>query len=206
MEDRRYLTWFVTHEGVNRFRTLPFGLASLPSAFHQFIRKILDGLEGCACILDDILIFSRTVAVHDERLPRVRYRLAKYNARVRQDKCVIGVPEVGFNGHHRFTLVTDHQTLKTLLTAGGTGHSPLRLHRWVDRLFQYTFLVMWTDLVSRTSLPIVFHGHSSRQRVRQSFRSVNPATTSKTMRTSQIRNPDDLRQFGDFRGDTGNDG
>ena len=54
-EDRRYLTSFVTHEGVYRFRSLPFGLASGPSAFHQVIRKILDGLDGCVSILDDIL-------------------------------------------------------------------------------------------------------------------------------------------------------
>jgi len=27
-------------------------------------------------------------------------RLLKFNATVRQDKCVIGVPEVDFNGHH----------------------------------------------------------------------------------------------------------
>jgi len=52
-EDRRYLTSFATHEGVYRFRSLPFGLAS---AFHQVIHKILDGLEGCISIIDDILI------------------------------------------------------------------------------------------------------------------------------------------------------
>jgi len=43
----------------------------------------------------------------------------------------------------RFTLVTDHQALKTLLTAGGPGHRPLRLHRWADRLFQYTFSAVY---------------------------------------------------------------
>jgi len=42
-----------------------------------------------------------------------------------------------------FTLVTDHQALKTLLTAVGTGHHLLRLHRWADRLFQYTFSVVY---------------------------------------------------------------
>ena len=39
----------------------------------------------------------------------------------------------------RFTLVTDHQALKTLLSSGGSGQRPLRLHRWADRLFQYNF-------------------------------------------------------------------
>ena len=43
----------------------------------------------------------------------------------------------------RFTLVTDHQALKTLLTHGGSGHRPLRFHRWCDRLFTYTFDVVY---------------------------------------------------------------
>jgi len=55
-EDRRYLTSFVTHEGVYRFRSLSFGLASDPSALHQVVRKILDGLEGC------VNLFSCNVA------------------------------------------------------------------------------------------------------------------------------------------------
>jgi hypothetical protein len=69
-EDRRYLTSFVTPEDVYHFRTLPFGLAPGLSAFHKVIRKIIDSLEGCASILDDVLITSRTVAEH-ERLRRV---------------------------------------------------------------------------------------------------------------------------------------
>jgi len=43
----------------------------------------------------------------------------------------------------RFTLVTDHQALKTLLTAGSTGRRPPRLHRSANRLFQYTFSVVY---------------------------------------------------------------
>ena len=43
----------------------------------------------------------------------------------------------------RFALVTDHQALKTLLTAGGMGHRPLCLHRWANRLFQYNFSVVY---------------------------------------------------------------
>jgi hypothetical protein len=40
-------------------------------------------------------------------------------------------------------LITDHQALKTLLSSGGSGHRPLRLHRWADRLFQYNFSVTY---------------------------------------------------------------
>jgi hypothetical protein len=58
----------------------------------------------------------------------------------------------------RFTLITDHQALETLLVTGGTGHRPLRLHRWADRLYQYSFnvkfrpgkLIVVADCLSRT--------------------------------------------------------
>jgi hypothetical protein len=69
---------------------------SSSSAFHLVIRKILD---GCVSILDDILIYCRTVAEHDKRLRHVLERLAKYNPTVHRDKCIICVPEVDFNGH-----------------------------------------------------------------------------------------------------------
>jgi hypothetical protein len=300
-EDRKYLTAFVTHDAVWQYKSLPFGLASGPSAFQQVIRKILHGLDGCVNILDDILVYGRTMEEHDTCLRRVLARLAAHNATVRQDKCVIGATEVEFNGHRisasgvlplrsnvasiqnmsvptnarqlvrflatasyymkfvagfadlceplrqltkadavwnwsstcqqafdeikrriasppvlahfdsslppvvtcdassvalgaclsqwqggverpiafisrtltpaerkysatereslaclwacerlhyflygrRFHLVTDHQALKTLLSSGGTGHRPLRLHRWADRLFQYNFEVVF---------------------------------------------------------------
>jgi len=77
-EDRCYLTSFVTHEGVYSFRSLPFELAYGPSAFHQVIRKILNGLEGCVSILNDILTKRRTVGEHDERLHRWLDRMVKY--------------------------------------------------------------------------------------------------------------------------------
>ena len=56
-----------------------------------------------------------------------------------------------------FTLRTDHQALTTLLATSGTGHKPLRLHRWADRLQQYNFRLHFTpgrdnvvaDLLSR---------------------------------------------------------
>jgi hypothetical protein len=97
--ESRYLTAFVSHVGVFQYKSLPFGLASGPSAFHQVIRKILEGLPGCASILDDILIFGRTTAEHDKHLRQVLARLEQFNATVRRDKCVLGAHEVEFNGH-----------------------------------------------------------------------------------------------------------
>jgi hypothetical protein len=300
-EECRYLTAFITHDGVFQWRSLPFGLASGPSAFHQVVRRMVAHIDGCANLLDDLIIWGATVEEHDRRLRQVLTRLQQYGATVRVDKCVLGAKEVEFNGHHlsaagirpltsnveaiqripvptnqrqflwflatasyylkfvqgfarlseslrqlmkpeaewvwspdcqrafqlikdriaskpvlahfdvtastivtcdssatalgaclsqrkngiehpvafasrvltpaerkysaserealacvwacerwhfflygrRFTLVTDHQALKTLLTAGGIGHRPLRLHRWCDRLYQYNFEVVY---------------------------------------------------------------
>jgi len=50
-KEARQLTAFLTHEGVFQFVRLPFGLATGPSAFQRVIRKIIDGIDGCANIL-----------------------------------------------------------------------------------------------------------------------------------------------------------
>ena len=63
-------------------------------------------------------------------------------------------------GRH-FTLVTDHQALRTLLKSSGSGHRPLRLHRWSSRLLKYSFSVMFkpgadlvvADCLSRAFVP-----------------------------------------------------
>jgi len=98
-ESCRFVTAFVTHEGVFQFKTLPFGLLSAPSAYQQIIRKIIENIPGCVNILDDILVYARNMAEHDKILRRVLARLQQYNATVRADKCVIGASEVEFNGH-----------------------------------------------------------------------------------------------------------
>ncbi len=46
-----------------------------------------------------------------------------------------------------FTLRTDHQALTTLMSSAGTGHRPLRLHRWADRL-NLTSLWLSTEAVA----------------------------------------------------------
>ncbi|KAJ8348754.1 hypothetical protein SKAU_G00273430 [Synaphobranchus kaupii] len=60
-------------------------------------------------------------------------------------------------GRH-FTIRTDHQALTTALSTSGSGHKPLRLHRWAERLRQYHYNLTFTpgrdnvvaDLLSRS--------------------------------------------------------
>lgn len=58
----------------------------------------------------------------------------------------------------KFTLRTDHQALSALMSPSGSGHKPLRMYRWTDRLQQYDFTIQYTsgrdnvvaDLLSRS--------------------------------------------------------
>lgn len=70
-EDSRYITAFVSHEGVYRFRRVAFGLASALSAFQRILRQSLSGLPGVAIYLDDIVVFGCTKPKHDSRLDTV---------------------------------------------------------------------------------------------------------------------------------------
>eukprot|EP00118_Oscarella_pearsei_P023702 m.286809 g.286809 ORF g.286809 m.286809 type:complete len:321 (+) comp40699_c0_seq27:1227-2189(+) len=65
-----------------------------------------------------------------------------------------------------FTLRTDHQALLTLLNSPGSGHRPLRIHRWYARLRRYNFCVEFVpgsankvaDFLSRNAGPPVLLG------------------------------------------------
>ncbi|XP_037504914.1 uncharacterized protein K02A2.6-like [Rhipicephalus sanguineus] len=60
--------------------------------------RILEGQEGVANMIDDILVFGRTRQEHDARLSQVLSRLAKAGIILNEDKCRFGVSEVSFLG------------------------------------------------------------------------------------------------------------
>ncbi|CAC5405628.1 unnamed protein product [Mytilus coruscus] len=42
-----------------RYTRLPFGAASSPAIFQEFMDKVLEGLDGVGCILDDLIITGK---------------------------------------------------------------------------------------------------------------------------------------------------
>ena len=97
--DSRNITAFLTHEGLMRFRRVPFGLVSAGSACQKLLDDLLRDVEGCGHYLDDILITGQTPQQHDERLRTVLDRLKKANVTINISKSVFRKTEIDFCGH-----------------------------------------------------------------------------------------------------------
>ena len=71
---RQYLV-ISTHREFFRYWRLCFGVCSAPSLFQSYMDRILSGLDGVACFLDDIGTGGRTRAEHLARLRTIFTRL-----------------------------------------------------------------------------------------------------------------------------------
>ena len=65
------MTTFITPFGRYGFYRLPFGMTTAPEHFQRRMSKILIGLEGVVCMMDDILVHGRNTEEHDERLESI---------------------------------------------------------------------------------------------------------------------------------------
>ena len=80
-EESRLLTTFITPWGRYCYKRLPFGISSAPEHFQKTMQRILDGLEGVECQMDDMLVYGERQEHHDERLTAVLTRLEEIEQR-----------------------------------------------------------------------------------------------------------------------------
>ena len=93
------LTTITTPYGIFRYRSLPFGFKSAPSAFQQIIFR---GVKGVAVFQDDILMGSPDDDSHLEVVQNVLDILKKRNLKINRDKCEVLAPKIDFLGHTLF--------------------------------------------------------------------------------------------------------
>ena len=79
---------------------MPFGLRNAAQTCQRLMDEVLRGLPGCFIYIDDILIASESAALHREHLHAALSRLSQYGIKVNKAKCLLGVPELDFLGHH----------------------------------------------------------------------------------------------------------
>ena len=98
-EASRPLTTFITPYGRYRFNKLPFGISCVPELFQLRMSKILEGLEGVVCQMDDVLVFGTTQDQHDKRLTATLERIKAAGVSLNKTKCKFSVSDVKFLGH-----------------------------------------------------------------------------------------------------------
>ena len=98
-EESRLLTTFITPFGRYCFNKLPFGIASAPEHFQKRMSRILEGLDGVVCQVDDVLIHGGSEEEHDTWLEAALERVEKAGVTLNREKCVFKTKRVKFLGH-----------------------------------------------------------------------------------------------------------
>ncbi|UYV76723.1 K02A2.6-like, partial [Cordylochernes scorpioides] len=88
-----------THKGLFRFKRMPFGLANAPSYFQSVMDRVLSGIGGVICYIDDVLIATASIEEHLVLLKTIFARLAKYNIKLKKEKCLFLQKEIEYLGH-----------------------------------------------------------------------------------------------------------
>ena len=98
-QSSRLLTTFITPMGRYSFNKLPFGISSAPEHFQRRMSELLTGLQGVLCQMDDILVFGKDQAEHDQRLEAVLRRIEDASVMLNPQKCEFNKDKLTFLGH-----------------------------------------------------------------------------------------------------------
>ena len=69
---------------------MPFGISSTPEHFQCRMNKVLSGLPGVLCLINDTLVYGSSVEEHNERLQSVLNRFMSAGVTLNQTKCELG--------------------------------------------------------------------------------------------------------------------
>lgn len=75
------------------------GIKSSQGIFYQKTDEFFEDVTGVTSIVDNFLVYGRTIEEHDANLTRVLERAREKGIRFNPDKCVIGSQEVKYFGH-----------------------------------------------------------------------------------------------------------
>ena len=100
-EEDAHKTAFITRRGLYEFQVMPQGMCNSAATFQRLMNLVLAGLnyEICLVYIDDIIIFSKDLNEHLNRLEVVLQRLEEAGLKIRPDKCKMLQREVHFLGH-----------------------------------------------------------------------------------------------------------
>ena len=86
------------HQGLYRYKRLPFGLSSAPAVFQKIV-EVIQGIPGTANYLDDIIVTGATEKEHLNNLQITLGKLKESGFHLRMDKCKFFKDTVEYLGH-----------------------------------------------------------------------------------------------------------
>ena len=92
-------TAVTTPFGLFEFVRMSFGLRNAAQTFQRFMDQVLCGVPS-AYMYDDVLIASATPEQHLQDVCMVFERLSHHGIVINPNKCIFGVQELDFLGHH----------------------------------------------------------------------------------------------------------
>ncbi|KAK3526593.1 hypothetical protein QTP70_030729 [Hemibagrus guttatus] len=101
-EGDEWKTTFVTPTGHYEYLVMPYGLVNAPSVFQDFMHEVLREFlhKSVLVYIDDILIYSRSMADHRQHVAEVLQRLRDYHLFLKSKKCTFHQPSVHFLGYN----------------------------------------------------------------------------------------------------------
>ena len=102
-ETSRHFTTFITPWGRFCFNVLPYGISSGSEKFQKCISRILEGLNGAECNIDDVPVHAPTRELHNKRLGQLLERLATAGVTLNIEKCVFRATRIKFLGNQNLS-------------------------------------------------------------------------------------------------------
>ena len=79
---------------------MPFGLKNAAQMFQRLMDNVTGQLPGVFAYIDDVLVAFPSAEQHESDLRRLFDALKRFGLVVNSSKCIFGVRELEFLGHH----------------------------------------------------------------------------------------------------------